>query len=676
MVCKRPGCGSFNAVLKELFINFCQRLPALAGVCAAQTAFAAVTGGFSVEIGDREAVRTFYNAVYGARSNVRSDWTGSVSNCVAGTTSQDYQNAVLTRLNFYRAMIGAPAGVIFREDYSLRAAHAALIMSATDEISHFPDEDWHCYTVLGAEGADNSNLALGSAGMEAIDGYMIDSGPNYRVGHRRWVIYPKTQIMGTGDIDPPDGSSEQRANSLWIFDDHFSDPRPKTRESFVAWPPPGFVPHTLVYPRWSFQISGANFTNAVVTVSSNGTPVAVHKEKVETGYGENAVVFVPHGITPQTRMFWPKPAQDVTYSVQIDNIVVRGNITNYAYQVVVFDPEKPLGDWASARLSGSANPPAERLSRYTFPTAPKATSHEFRASRLEAHTGVEGAEEANPGVVAAVSALFPLVQTEFAASGSNSFHLIHARPLRPQSFILGHTFVPSSASELRFQSRLAGATADQIARVEVSLDEGSSWREVHAQAGSGGNGEEAFALRTVSLAPFAGRAIWVRFNYGFIFGPASNVKPGIGVVGWYIDDIEVTAAQRLADPIVTAGSVPSFDFVPPTPGEYYLDVRPRFYEEFKGEWSLGSFVIAPPPEPPQILAGRIKQKNGSDLEIEFTATSLPINARLVLQRAESLNSSWTDDPTAEIAGAESEISFRAAVKKGSGSSGFYRIVAQ
>lgn len=640
-----------------------------------QPASAAVTGGFSVDITHREEVRSFYNAVYARRASVRSEWTGRVSECLAGDTSQAYKDAVLTRLNFYRAMIGVPASVTFRADYSLRAAEAALIMSANDEISHFPEEGWICFSSLGAEGADNSNLALGSAGTDAIDAYIVDAGPNYRVGHRRWVVYPKTQVMGTGDIDPPDGSDEQRANSLWIFDDHFGDPRPKTRESFVAWPPPGYVPHTLVYPRWSFQISGANFTNAVVTVSSNGVPLPVHKEKVETGYGENAIVFVPHGIAPQARMFWPKPAEDIRYSVQIENIVLRGSLTNYAYDVIVFDPQKPAPEWASVQLTGSANPPAQRLSRYSFPSYPNSTGYDFRRSRLENYTHIEGAEEETPEILSWVSGLYPLVQTNIAASGASAFQLAHSKPPRPQWLMLSHSLVPSAQSELRFKSRLGGATAEQIARVEVSLDEGSSWREIYAQAGTGDAGESAFADRVVSLARFAGRAIWVRFNYGFIYGPVSFARGSDPGIGWYIDDIEITGARRLASSEIQPGSNPSFEFIPPEPGEYYLDARARFFQEYLGEWSSGLFATSAPPEPPRIAAGRLRQKNQNDLELEFTATSLPPGASLRVERAATLKDEWQPDSEAVIVPAGAETAFKATFGKGAAASGFYRIVA-
>lgn len=635
----------------------------------------ASTGGFSVAITNREAVRTFYNAVYGHRANVPAEWNGSVSNCVEGSTSQAYQEAVLTRLNFYRALAGVPANVSFNPEYSLRAQAAALIMSANDEISHFPVEGWLCFTPLGEEGAANSNLALGSSGVDAIESYIIDSGPNYRVGHRRWVIYPKTQVMGIGDIAPPDGSEEQRANSLWVFDDHFTDPRPPTRESFVAWPPPGYVPNRLVFPRWSFQISLADFSQAVVTVTSNGTPVAVHQEKVEIGYGENGVVFVPHGITPGARLHWEKPEQDIIYNVSIANVVRGVDITNYSYSVIVFDPEVPDGDWANVQLEGSATPPAQRLSAYRFREYTNATAYDFRVTRLSDLPLVEGAEEAVPAVTSFTSGLYPVVQTEVAASGAAAFRLAHSKPPRPQWLMLNDTFVPSAESEVRFKSRLGGASADELAQVEISLDEGSSWREVYVQAGDGTAGELEFVDRSISLAAFAGRAVSIRFNFGLIFGPASIVRGFAAGIGWYIDDIEVTAARRLSAPEVTQQSGIDFEFIPPQPGEYFLDARPRFYTEYRGEWSAGRVVEAVEPEPTRITTQQLRPQ-GEEVELEFEVSSLAPDAQLKVEQALSLDGPWVEQSGVEISELPETGRYKGKLKKGTGAAAFYRIVAE
>ena len=102
-----------------------------------------------------------------------------------------------------------------------------------------------------------------------ITGYIWDFGANnYEVGHRRWILYPQTQIMAAGDV--PAESSFEAANATWVFDANFGGPRPATTKPYVAWPPEGFVPYSLAFPQWSFALSNADFSAATVTMTSNG----------------------------------------------------------------------------------------------------------------------------------------------------------------------------------------------------------------------------------------------------------------------------------------------------------------------------------------------------------------------------------------------------------------------
>ena len=163
---------------------------------------------------------------------------------------------------------------------------------------------------------------------------MKDPGSgNGFVGHRRWILYPQTQIMGTGDLPFTGGWA---ANSLWVMDSHYSDPRPPTREEFVAWPPPGYVPYQVVYPRWSFAYAGANFSSATVTMTQGGAAVPVAVETLATGYGENTMAWIPLGLG--SSQSWPKPSRDTSYLVTISNIFIGTGTRTFTYQVTVFDP--------------------------------------------------------------------------------------------------------------------------------------------------------------------------------------------------------------------------------------------------------------------------------------------------------------------------------------------------
>ena len=186
------------------------------------------------------------------------------------------------------------------------------MMSANDGAAHNPPDTWDCYTADGAEAAAASNLSYRSNGWDAVYGQMRDHGINNGgAGHRRWILFPKTEEMGTGDI--PAGGAYESARALWVFDGNFSAPRPAVRDFYVAWPPPGYVPYQVVFPRWSFSFSEADFSAATVSMTEDGSPIPVVTETVVNGAGEPTIVWVPNGLDAgQFSTSWPRPADDTT----------------------------------------------------------------------------------------------------------------------------------------------------------------------------------------------------------------------------------------------------------------------------------------------------------------------------------------------------------------------------
>jgi len=291
-----------------------------------------------INTSNRAAVSSFYLTTFAPLSQVPMGFTGNVGAGNAGTTSSAYRNAVLGALNWFRSMAGVPSLSGFDPTANSKSQQAALMMSANKALSHGPPPSWTHYTAAGAEAAGRSNLCLQYSNSAFMPGciatYIKDNGGgNFAVGHRRWMLYPQTQIMGTGDVD---GRSEPSyyplTNALWVIDDNFGGTRPATRDNFVAWPPRGYVPYQTVYPRWSISVAGANFSQASVTVRINGSPVSAPKEPLDQGYGENTLVFIPQFSGLQAGM------QDMPAEVTVSNVGVNGQTVTYQYLSILFDP--------------------------------------------------------------------------------------------------------------------------------------------------------------------------------------------------------------------------------------------------------------------------------------------------------------------------------------------------
>lgn len=286
---------------------------------------------------NRGAVVDAYNNTYVPTQDLPMSWTGAVSGCAAGDIASTWRDAVQRRINYFRGMAGVPMGITFDAAFNGKNQKAALIMSANKALSHTPPSNWACLSAEGTEAAGKSNICLlygyGTKDPGCVALYMVDSGSNNQpVGHRRWLLYPQTALMGTGDVSETSAGGYPRANAIWVVDlATYSNPRPTTREEYVAWPPPGYVPYQLIPARWSFSYPNANFSGATVQMSVNGAGLGNTILPISGGAGENTIVWEP-------ATTFPKPASDTSYTVTLSNVVIGGVSRSFTYTVIMIDP--------------------------------------------------------------------------------------------------------------------------------------------------------------------------------------------------------------------------------------------------------------------------------------------------------------------------------------------------
>ncbi len=301
-----------------------------------------------INMNDRAAVVNAYNTRLVPALSVPSGWTGNLATCNAGTTSAAYEAATLQAINYFRAMAGLPDNITFNPTLNAKDQQAALMMNAQGQLSHFPSPSFACYTADGAEAAGKSNIALGIAGASAVAGYIEDSGSNNTaVGHRRWLLYPPQAVMGTGSttglkqvVIGGQTFNINGGNAIWVIGNTTTRP---TNPEFVAWPPAGFVPRQVAYPRWSFSLNrdafsanAPNFAGATVTMTRNGQNVPLtllpQDNSVNGTFGDFTIVWEPQGLNHFAGM------PDTTYHVVISNVIVGGTARTFSYDVTVIDP--------------------------------------------------------------------------------------------------------------------------------------------------------------------------------------------------------------------------------------------------------------------------------------------------------------------------------------------------
>ncbi len=548
--------------------------------CLLASRLPAFAQSFSVNLQRREDSRLFFNAVFGASDLVPIEWTGNLTNCDPGHISKAFQNAVGWRINYFRAMAGVPSNIVLHDAYNPQCQEAAAMLSKSDLLTHYPLTTYPCYTEDAARGTKNSNISIGSYGPEAIRAYMQEYGEdNFDTGHRRLLLLPQTVFMGTGDVPP--SSLGDSANATWVMDGNRENERPPTREPFVAWPPPGYVPAALIFPRWSCSYPKGDFSRATVALSRGGVGIPVTIENVTLGFGENAVVWKPNAPLAFD-------GTDTSYQVKIDNIGLGEGTTNFTYTVIVFDPRMPSADAALPAISNAGPFWLNYRNGIKVQPVPSADRYEFRVSRRVPGAFKEGAEPGPSLFTNITSEGYAYVTNHAVNTGTRAFHLAHLRYAN-QSLLLKRPIVPGTRASIQFYSRLAKSTSSEIAKVQVSLDEGASWIDAFAQVGGSPttSGEASFSVKTVNLSKYTGRALLVRFYYALadleddsFFDNANAVG-----VGWYFDDISFDGFEQLTDSVVTQGSVGDFAFQPAVAGTYSLETRGLLLDKFGMEWS-------------------------------------------------------------------------------------------
>lgn len=266
-------------------------------------------------------------------------WTGSVDGCDAGGMRSAAQSATKTAVNAVRELAGLDP-VRFAAKYNSKAQEAALVYMANSDITHTIPKSWECYSSSAREAGEKSNIAFGLGGASAITAYMQDYGDhNLLVGHRRWILYPQTTVMGSG--------STEITNALWVLGDTASK-GDYANPSWVSWPTAGYFPSQLEPDgRWSLSGDSTHdydFSRAKVAVTNSAgkrLSVKVRAQHKEIGYGNDTLVWEVPGVNSA------RGTQVREYDVSVTGIRRDGKTVSRSYSVKLFDPVAWVADHPS-----------------------------------------------------------------------------------------------------------------------------------------------------------------------------------------------------------------------------------------------------------------------------------------------------------------------------------------
>lgn len=320
-------------------------------------------------------------------------------------------------------------------------------------------------------------------------------------------------------------------------------------------------------------------------------------------------------------------------------------------------------------VSGPSQAVLQRANTFQFGPVAAAKTYQASHSRLARWTQVEGAENGPSSVNAQTSPNYSLIDGTVKASGQFSFHLAHPAN-QNESFALAVKLLLKPTSQLTFMSRLGWAAAGQIARAQVSTDDGRSWTDVWSQAGTDSRGETAFVRRSVSLAAFAGQEVRLRFLYQIADRRFPQTDPG---VGFYVDDINISNADELRDStILDLGTNRSFTLTPSAPGSYFLRARAKVARNFL-PWGPPLTVTTTTTTTPlaEIRILSFRRLDSAQFQLDFSSTA-QTGAVFSIQTAATLEGPWTADSAASVqAGNSGE--YRAIIPAGRTTAKFFRV---
>ncbi len=181
------------------------------------------------------------------------------------------------------------------------------------------------------------------------------------------------------------------------------------------------------------------------------------------------------------------------------------------------------------------------------------------------------------------SGVYSPLQNNVQYTGTHAYQLLHPEGISTEILQYTLPFIPGPNGEMSFHSRIRSATSDQIAHVEISTNEGSTWESVYSQPGDGWETETQFHQRTVSLSDYQDQIAWIRFRYQFDGG--SYYDGTSEQYGWFIDNVQFTdvSERDILDQESVAAGQP-YMFTTSSTNTYQLRVRPLHYGS---EWPAG-----------------------------------------------------------------------------------------
>jgi len=254
-----------------------------------------------------------------------------IQTCYEGILKDSEKQKALEELNFIRSLHGLNP-VIYNYEDDIYTSKAALIIVANEELNHYPDQSYKCWTEEGEFGSSHSNLYM-SWGWEGkipksedfVIGWIIDEGIE-SLGHRRWMLSPFLSNTSYGRVDILDFTGAV----IKVVNDEINP----SNVDFVAYPYEEY-PRNLFLKNWYLSFSVVADRNNLWNnekVDFSDAVIEIHNEDGET-LQVNSIYYDNEGYGIPNNLQWKanEIKYGIKYTVNINNVKIAGINKNYEY---------------------------------------------------------------------------------------------------------------------------------------------------------------------------------------------------------------------------------------------------------------------------------------------------------------------------------------------------------
>ena len=264
----------------------------------------------------------------------------------------------------------------------------------------------------------------------------------------------------------------------------------------------------------------------------------------------------------------PVPATATTRTVTFSGLNVNQSVPLVVPASKNAKSDLKLG-YSPPLITSSASAAAGSLHTLTFAAVGGATGYKWTRTTFASATAENCESTAN--VTATTTGTYAVLNTAVKQQGTASLHL--ENPTGASQVIqLNGLYYGQSSPTLTFQSRICAATSDELFKVQVKDEGGSTWLDVDSQAGSNGFGASAFSQRSAALTAMTGKSFRVRFLLNFTSGSIFTITPP-SLFGWFIDAISFSGVATLDNSASQNLTGTSGSFTP-SAGTYLMSITP------------------------------------------------------------------------------------------------------